>query len=77
MTKPKKKVDPNPIQYDFPDPYVEDDEFGCDVVTYLHRAAVAERWAERARSCGREDLAVLYENAAEYWYRYYKGMERE
>ena len=43
----------------------------------LHKAAEFERWAERARSCGREDLALLYEIKAEEWFSVYKESEIE
>lgn len=79
MTKAKKKqVIPNPAQYDFPDPNADDNsdmDWGWDILTYLHKAAEYEKWAERARSCGREDLAELYEIAAEKWFSLYKEQE--
>lgn len=77
MTKPKKKTTnpPQPV-YNFPDP-CSDDELGADdAVTCLHKAAKYEKWAERARNCGREDLAILYEIAAEQFFTYYKCFER-
>ena len=45
---------------------------GWDGVTYLHKAAEYEKWAERARSCGRDDLAILYEIKAKEWFTVYK-----
>ena len=45
---------------------------GWDGVTYLHKAAEYEKWAERARSCGRYDLAILYEIKAKEWFTVYK-----
>ena len=47
-----------------------------DVLTFLHKAAEYERWAERARSCGRDDLAILYEIKAEEWFSVYKESEK-
>jgi hypothetical protein len=48
-----------------------------DAATYLHKAAEYEKWAERARGCGRDELAIMYEGAAERWFKWYKGMEQE
>ena len=77
--KPKKgKNIPKPVSYNFPDPGADDEDkgVGCDAVTVLHKAAEYEKWAERARSCGRDDLALLYEIEAEQWFKWYKGMEQ-
>jgi len=49
---------------------------GWDGVTYLHKAAEYEKWAERARSCGRYDLAILYEIKAKEWFTVYKEWEK-
>ena len=69
---------PTPENYNFPDPIVDDEyDTGWDILTYLHKAAEFERWAERARSCGREDLALLYEIKAEEWFSVYKESEIE
>ena len=78
MKVKKGKSIPEPVNYDFPDPASNDDDtlFGCDAFTLLHMAAEYERWAERARSCGRDDLAILYEIKAEEWFEWYKGMEQ-
>ncbi len=78
MKTKKGKNIPEPFNYDFPDPAFDDDDvlFGCDAFTLLHKAAEYERWAERARSCGRENLAILYEIKAEEWFKWYKEMEQ-
>ena len=72
------KNKPAPENYDFPDPASDDDDtlFGCDAFTLLHMAAEYERWTERARSCGRDDLAILYEIKAEECFEWYKDMEQ-
>ena len=79
MKVKKGKNIPEPVNYDFPEPTSEDEDvfFGCDAFTLLHKAAEYERWAERARSCGRNDLAMLYEIKAEEWLEWYKDMEQE
>ena len=81
MIKDKKeKSIPMPINYKFPDPNSDEEIDACwdwDVLTYLHKAAEYEKWAERARSCGRDDLAILYEIKAEEWFSVYKEWERE
>ncbi len=63
MTKVnKEKIIPVPKNYDFPEPIFDDEiDVGWDILTYLHKAAEYEKWAERARSCGQDDLAILYE----------------
>lgn len=78
MTKPKKKTTiPSQPVYNFPDPCSDDDELGGDdAVACLHKAAKYEKWAERARNCGRDDLAILYDIAAEQYFTYYKWCER-
>ena len=79
MKRDKKgKNTPEPVSYDFPDPDFDDDDVlsGCDAFTVLHKAAEYERWAERARNCGRDDLAILYEIKAEEWSKWYKDMEQ-
>ncbi len=77
MKVKKEKNIPEPVNYDFPEPASDDDDvlFGCDAFTLLHMAAEYERWAERARSCGRDDLAILYEIKAEEWFSAYKESE--
>ena len=77
MTKEKKKTNnpPKPV-YKFPDPCSNDDDIVDDAITCLHKAAEYEKWAERARKCGRDDLAILYEIAAEQFFTYYKCFER-
>lgn len=78
MKTNKKQNVPKPENYDFPDPDADDDIVlsGCDAFTVLHKAAEYEKWAERARSCGRNDLATLYEIKAEEWFKRYKDMEK-
>ncbi len=77
VTKKRKNI-PNPVTYNFPDPDANDEgmDEGVDAVFYLHKAAEYERWAERARSCSREDLVILYEMAAERWFNLYKDIEQ-
>ena len=66
-----------PEDHDFPEPIFDDEsDEGWDILTYLHKAAEYERWAERARSCGRDDLAILYEIKAEEWFSVYKEWEK-
>ena len=78
MIKDKKgKIIPKPVNYNFPEPICDDEsDEGWDILTYLHKAAEYERWAERARSCGKEDLAILYEIKAEEWFSVYKESEK-
>ena len=78
MIKDKKgKNIPKPVNYSFPEPICDDEsDEGWDILTYLHKAAEYERWAERARSCGRDDLAILYETQAEEWFSVYKESEK-
>ena len=78
MCSKKEKKIPEPVTYDFPDPgdYEADMDCEFDPFTCLHKAAVSEKWAERARRCGREDLAGLYALAAEKWYSLYKEIDR-
>ena len=72
------KNKPAPENYDFPESFFDDEfDVGWDDLTYLHNAAECERWAERARSCGRDDLAILYEIKAEEWFSAYKESEIE
>ena len=74
-TETKNK--PLPENYDFPEPIFDDEsDVGWDGVTYLHKAAEYEKWAERARSCGRDDLAILYEIKAKEWFTVYKEWEK-
>ena len=77
MTKEKKKTNnpPKPV-YKFPDPCSDDDDLVDDAITCLHKAAEYEKWAERARECGRDELAIIYESAAERWFKWYKSMEQ-
>ena len=76
MAKKKTNIPPQPV-YNFPDPCSENDDLGVDdAITCLHKAAEYEKWAERARKCGRDDLAILYEIAAEQFFTYYKCFER-
>ena len=70
------KSKPAPENYDFPESFFDDEfDMGWDDLTYLHKAAECERWAERARNCGRDDLAILYEIKAEEWFSAYKESE--
>jgi hypothetical protein len=74
--KKKTNIPPQPF-YNFPDPCSDDDDLGLDdAITCLHKAAEYEKWAERAKNCGRDDLAILYEIAAEQFFTYYKCFER-
>lgn len=77
VTKKGKNIQ-KPVTYNFPDPDANDEgmDEGVDAVFYLHKAAEYERWTERAKSCGREDLVILYEMAAERWFNLYKVMEK-
>ena len=71
------KNKPVPENYDFPEPIFGDEiDAGQDILTYLHKAAEYEKWAERARSCGRDDLAILYEIKAKEWFTIYKEWEK-
>ena len=73
----KDKSAPAPVNYDFPEPIFDDEsDEGWDILTYLHKAAEYERWAERARCCGKDDLAILYEIKAEEWFSVYKEWEK-
>lgn len=76
--KKKGKNIPKPVTYNFPDPDANDEEidWGGDALLCLHKAAEYEKWAERARSCGRDDLVILYEMAAERWCNLFKDMEK-
>ena len=78
MKTKKGKDIPKPENYDFPDPDANEEEmyWGVDVVTCLHKAAEYEKWAECARDCGRDELVIMYENAAERWFKWYKDMEQ-
>ena len=78
MKTNKKQNNPKPVHYNFPDPETNEEEmyWGKDAATCLHKAAEYEKWAERARSCGRNDLATLYEIKAEEWFKRYKDMEK-
>ena len=78
MKTKKEKVKPMPVNYIFPDPDANevDLDWGCDAVTCLHKAAEYEKWAERARSCGRDDLVTLYEMATERWFKLYNEWEQ-
>jgi len=70
------KNKPAPENYDFPEPAFDDEsDAGWDILTYLRKAAEYQRWAERARSCGRDDLAILYEIKSEEWFSVYKESE--
>ena len=62
MKTKKGKDIPNPENYNFPDPDANEEEmyWGVDVVTCLHKAAEYEKWAERARDCGRDDLVIIH-----------------
>ena len=72
------KNKPAPESYAFPESFFDDEfDMGWDDLTYLHKAAECERWAERARNCGRDDLAILYEIKAEEWFSAYKESEIE
>lgn len=77
VTKKGKNIQKT-VTYNFPDPDANDEgmDEGVDAVFYLHKAAEYERWTERARSCGREDLVILYEMAAERWFNLFKDMEK-
>ena len=76
-----------PVQYDdeyeyngeddFPNPDYSFPGFVPDPQTCLDQVAKHEYWAERARECGREDLAEQYENAAEDWQRLYEEADDE
>ena len=73
----KEKIIPVPENYDFPEPIFDDEiDAGWDILTYLHKAAEYEKWAERARNCGRDDLAILYEIKAKEWFTMYKEWEK-
>ena len=78
MNPKERKIIPKFVNYNFPDPDADDEEmdWGGDAAIYLHKAAEYEKWAERARSCGRDDLVILYEMAAERWSNLYKVMEQ-
>ena len=78
MKTKKEKIIPKPDNYNFPDPGADDEDkgFGCDAVTCLHKAAEYEKWAERARECGRDDLIILYETEAKQWFEWYKDTEQ-
>ena len=58
MTKVnREKIIPVPENYDFPEPIFDDEiDVGWDILTYLHKAAEYEKWAERVRNCGQDDL---------------------
>lgn len=76
MDKKSIKI-PEPVNYDFPEPIFDDEsDVGWDSVTYLHKAAEYERWAERAKRYGRDDLANLYEIKAKEWFTVYKEWEK-
>ena len=78
MKDKKVKKVPESENYDFPESFFDDEfDMGWDDLTYLHKAAECERWTERARSCGRDDLAILYEIKAEEWFSAYKESEIE
>ena len=80
MKDKKGKAMPLPVNYKFPDPNSDEDIDVCwdwDVLTFLHKAAEYERWAERARGCGRDDLAELYEIKAKEWFSVYKAWEND
>ena len=71
------KNKPEPENFDFPEPIFDDEiDVGWDILTYLRKAAEYEKWAERARSCGRDDLAILYEIKAKEWFTVYKEWEK-
>ena len=78
MKRDKKgKNVPVPENYDFPEPSVGDEsEAGWDILPYLHKAAEYEKWSERARNCGQDDLAILYEIKAKEWFTVYKEWEK-
>ena len=78
MKTKKNNNIPKPENYDFPDPDADEKEmyWDGDAATYLHKAAEYEKWAERARECGRDELAIIYESAAERWFKWYKSMEQ-
>ena len=77
VTKKGKNIQKT-VTYNFPDPDANDEgmDEGGDALLYLHKAAEYEKWAELARSCGRDDLVILYEMAAERWSNLYKVMEK-
>ncbi|SFE16943.1 hypothetical protein [Succiniclasticum ruminis] len=59
----------------FPEPLTDEFEGSIDAISCLHYAAIYEKWAERAKSSGRNDLATEYEAATAYWKSYYESWE--
>ena len=46
------KNKPEPENFDFPEPIFDDEiDVGWDILTYLHKAAEYEKWAERGSRC--------------------------
>ncbi len=61
------KIEFDPNSSEFPEP-IMDDWVGIDNdMDCLHNAAIYEKWTEKARACGRNDLVILYETASAYW----------
>ena len=62
------RIEFDPSACEFPEPYTDEWEGPFDVISCLHYAAVYEKWAEKAKASGRNDLTELYEDAAVYWF---------
>ena len=65
--KPTIKIEFDPYMCDFPEPFTDEWEGPFDLISCIHYAAIYEKWADKARACGRNDLAVEYEAASAYW----------
>lgn len=62
---------------DFPEPDLSYPGMVPDPHTCLSKVAEYEDLAERARACGRDDLASRYEDAAAHWRYLYEEAEDE